>query len=362
MLRHAIAPVRSYTKASNSVLRHPRLNSDAKILILHVQDLSEADAAKPLGEHAADLGMRPRAYHRAREGLLACGYLHEWKWQSQRGHWTTEQLLSNVTLTREEANALRDGIPTDPPADPPVAPPTAPPSDSPSDRRPTSGFRDPRHPATQPVDKDGEKTLPHPPTKAPPQLSELPEPEPAPEPGTDPDRPAEVVVAERVLLSLRHQSRDLLLGVREARGLAESAAEWLRRGVSVADLRHALTAHLPRGGVRSAVGFLRHRLTEKLPAEAAPMAAQAPHAHPQAWPDPSAPAASSPARPAELVTCDGPGNTHVFRPAGDETFCGPCRMEDAWKAHERRFQPRPEKGAPIPWRERVDAILQAEPS
>ncbi|MGA5197359.1 hypothetical protein [Streptomyces exfoliatus] len=324
---------------------------------MHVQDLPESDSVKPLGEHAADLGMRPRAYHRARECLMACGYLHEWKWQSQRGHWTTEQLLSNVTLTREEANALRDGTPTDPPTDPPVAPP----ADSPSDRRPTSGFRDPRNPATQPVEKDGEKTFPHPPPKAPPELPEPePAPEPAPEPGTepDPDRAAEVVVAERVLLSLRHQSRDLLLGVREARGLAEAAAEWLRRGVSVGDLRHALTAHLPRGGVRSAVGFLRHRLTEKLPAEAAHQAPQSP----QVWPDLPAPAASSPARPAELVTCDGPGNTHVFRPAGDETFCGPCRTEEAWKAHERRFQPRPDKGAPIPWRERVDAILQAEPS
>ncbi|MEF9884636.1 hypothetical protein [Streptomyces sp. P9-A4] len=344
-------------------MRHPRLNSDAKLLLIYVQGLPETDGSKPLGEHAADLGMRPRAYHRAKVCLTECGYLHEWKWQSRRGHWVTEQLLSNVTLTCEQANGLRDGVP----------------AGSPADGEPTTGFRSVRQPATQPVDKDGDKTSPHPPTKERPQRPEPapapeaapeperdPDPEPhpepaaAPEPAADPERAAapeapstpespaapEVVEAERVLLSLRHQNRDLLLGVREARGLAEAAAEWLRRGVSVADLRHALTAHLPRGGVRSAAGFLRHRLTEKLPA----------------GPAPARTAVSEPAgtRVAELVTCDGPGNTHVFRPTADETFCGPCRTEEAWKAHARSFQP--ETGVAIPWRERVEAIVQALPS
>ncbi|MFI8914876.1 hypothetical protein ACIGW4_25070 [Streptomyces sp. NPDC053513] len=318
MLRHAIAPVRSFTKASNGVVRHPRLNSDAKILLLYVQGLPETDAAKPLGEHAADLGMRPRAYHRAREFLTASGYLHEWKWQTHRGHWMTEQLLSNVTLTREEANAIR----------------AAAPAESRDDGGPTSGFRGVRHPAPQkPVEEDGEKTSPHPPTE---------EPAPKPKPETKPDPEAgstpEAAEAERLLLSLRHQNRDLLLGVREARGLAEMAAEWLRRGVSVADLRHALTAHLPRGGVRSAAGFLRHRLTEKLPVPLPP-------ARPQERP-------AEAARPG-LVTCEGFGGEHVFRPVGDETHCGNCRMELARRANGIQLR---EPAARPSWRTRVDQV------
>ncbi|MFG2277033.1 hypothetical protein ACGFNY_45685 [Streptomyces chartreusis] len=69
-----------------------------------------------------------------------------------------------------------------------------------------------------------------------------------------------------MLLSLRHEQRQLHLGVREARTLAGLAAEWLRRGVTAADLRRVLCGGLPAEGVRSAVGFLAHRLQEKLPA------------------------------------------------------------------------------------------------
>ncbi|MFD3532078.1 hypothetical protein [Streptomyces sp. NPDC058664] len=317
-------------------MRHPRLNSDAKLLLMYVQGLPETASEKPLGEHATDLGMRPRAYHRAKECLTECGYLHEWKFHTRRGHWSTEQLLSNVTLTREEANAIRDGIP----------------AESPDDAGPTVGFPRPRHAGPQPpVDKDGEKkTSPHPPTKAQaPEPEAAPEPDPAPETEPAPgDLAPEAVEAERVLLSLRHHNRDLLLGVREARGLAEAAAEWLRRGVSVADLRHALTAHLPRDGVRSAVGFLRHRLTEKLPAEPLPAAPAAP-ATADAWKPVTA-------RVAALVTCEGPGSTHVFRPATDETLCGPCRQEAARQAHLHLQQPAAE---PRPtWRDLVARVSQ----
>ncbi|TGA83991.1 hypothetical protein E2651_42840, partial [Streptomyces sp. MZ04] len=110
MLRHAIAPTRRYTKASHDVVRHQALNSDAKILLLYVQGLSEADAsAHSLGEHAARLGIKGRAYQRAKQLLDDNGYLHAWRWQGERGRWVTEQLLANVTLTREEASAVRAG-------------------------------------------------------------------------------------------------------------------------------------------------------------------------------------------------------------------------------------------------------------
>ncbi|MDQ0775456.1 hypothetical protein QF026_003922 [Streptomyces aurantiacus] len=107
MLRHAIAPVRRYTKASHDVVRHSRLNSDAKVLLLYVQGLPEATVPKPLSEHAARLGMKPRAYQKAKQLLADCGYFHEWREQGARGRWVTEQILANVTLTREEATRPR---------------------------------------------------------------------------------------------------------------------------------------------------------------------------------------------------------------------------------------------------------------
>lgn len=288
MFRHAIAPLRRYTKASHDVVRHPRLNSDAKILLLYIQGLPESDAGKSLSEHAARLGIKGRAYQRAKEHLITCGYLHEWRWQGGGGRWATDQLLANVTLTREDANRLRDGgVPPEPP----------------SERPPTVGEPAERIVGSPPPEEEEqEKNTPHPPPE---------------------DQP-EVAQAERALLSLRHTHRELLLGVREARSLAESAAEWLRRGISTAELRQAMTSGLPTGGVRSAVGFLRHRLLHKLPAAT------------------EAPAAAR----RGLVICEGPGEDHVFRPVADETHCGPCRLGAA-------AQPRPRPRA-VSWRTLVE--------
>ncbi|WP_435974669.1 hypothetical protein [Streptomyces sp. Qhu_M48] len=366
---------------SKNLVSHPVLNSDAKILLMHVQGLPEDAPEKPLHQHAIDLGMKLRAYQRAKGFLISCGLLHEWKAQCERGYWTTTQLLSNVTLTREEAVAIRDRVPAA--GEPTSGFPTArtighlPPTDEddggktsshpPTKARAPKSRRSPQPPPAPEADPAQEPRPTQPPAPAQePQLSQepqpapdsqpLPEPQPAPEPeAVDAEgRAPEVALAERLLLSLRHRNRDLLLGVREARGLAEAAAEWLRRGVSAADLLHALSAHLPRDGVRSAAGFLRHRLVAKLPpavSEPLPVTLSATEA-----PGPAAGAPAAPG-PKPLITCDGPGNTHVFRPTGEETFCGPCRTEEAWKAHERRFQPRP--AAPFtPWRDRVDKVVQ----
>ncbi|MGX1909563.1 hypothetical protein ACWIID_11940 [Streptomyces phaeochromogenes] len=336
MLRHAIAPVRRYTKASHDVVRHSRLNSEAKVLLLYVQGLPESEAAapKPLSEHAARLGLKGRAYQKAKQLLADCGYLHEWREQGARGRWVTEQLLANVTLTRDEASRAREGGPgTD--VDDYV----------PSERPPTVGGPGERTVGDSPQTEDlGEKNLPHPPPqdrRAPDAdeaaVVEEPEPEPEAEPGTAPaPAPApELAEAEGVLLSLRHSHRDLLLGVGEARSLADAAAEWLRRGVSAPDLRRALTTGLPADGVRSAVGFLRHRLIQKLPA-----------ARRQVTPTPPPERAAPPARRG-LVTCPGPGTEHVFRPRNDETHCLRCRTTAAFEA-TLQLQPLSEQ-----WRTRV---------
>ncbi|MFC8197415.1 hypothetical protein ACFUTV_18690 [Streptomyces sp. NPDC057298] len=321
MLRHAIAPVRRYTKASHDVVRHSRLNNDAKVLLLYVQGLPESEAAatKPLSEHAARLGLKGRAYQKAKQLLSDCGYLHEWREQGARGRWVTEQLLANVTLTRDEATRVREGG-----ADTGVG------DDVPSERPPTVGGPRERTVGDSPQREDlGEKNLPHPPPQDPTPgadeaaVGEEPEPEPVPnsgaDSGADPEAESELVQAEGVLLSLRHAHRDLLLGVREARLLADAAAEWLRRGVSTADLRRALTTGLPTDGVRSAVGFLRHRLVQKLPS-----------ARRQVTPPPPPERAVAPARRG-LVTCPGPGAEHVFRPRSEETHCLRCRTAAAFE-------------------------------
>ncbi|WP_406069237.1 hypothetical protein OG372_15480 [Streptomyces sp. NBC_01020] len=140
-----------------------------------------------------------------------------------------------------------------------------------------------------------------------------------------------------MLLSLRATSHELHLGVREARQLAEAAAEWLRRGVSAAELRRALTAGLPPAGVRSAIGFLCHRLTVKLPAEAVAVVADS----------------VTSAAAAGLVVCRGPGDEHVFRPVGgDETQCRRCRTAGAGRA----AGPAGPAGPVTPWRVRVAAV------
>ncbi|MFD6274361.1 hypothetical protein ACFWFI_02010 [Streptomyces sp. NPDC060209] len=312
MLRHAIAPSRRYTKASHDVVRHARLTSDAKILLLAVQGLPDEQAAQPLSEHARKLGITGRAYQKSKELLVAHGYVHEWRDQGERGRWVTEQLLSNVPLTPEEAAVLRRGRV----------------DASPSVPKPTVGEPAGRVVGHQlPVDEEQEKNCPHPPSAA----------EPEPEAGRSP----EVAEGERVLLSLRHVRRELYLGVKEARGLAELAARWLLRGVSAGELRSVLTSELPGDGVRSAVGFLRFRLLHKMPPEL-PVAA-------------SPTLAAAPPRVPELMTCtaaDPAEGVHVFRPVADETECGPCRRQAAWGLWERRRALVEAETDPLPWRER----------
>lgn len=317
MIRHAIAPSRRFTKASHDVVRHPRLTSDAKVLLLYVQGLPDDQTEKPLSELARQLGITGRAYQKSKELLVVHGFLHEKREQGVRGLWSTAQLLSNVPLTPEEASGLRTG--GDPDDEPPVPPAVRPPVvGEPADRMVGRQL---------PVDEEQEKKYTHPPTEA------------VPVPKPEPESP-EAAEGERVLLSLRHVRRELYLGVREARALAGLAAKWLLRGITAAQLRQVLTSELPEGGVRSAVGFLRYRLVHKMPEEL-----------PQAE-------VRAPAPPvAALVACAGPGDEHVFRSVEGETHCGECRREEArkeWAARRAWVESMPDSS--LPWRERFAAV------
>ncbi|WP_405713019.1 MULTISPECIES: hypothetical protein [unclassified Streptomyces] len=315
MLRHAIAPSARYTKASNDVVRHPRLNSDAKILLLYVQGLPDSATFKPLSELARKLGIKGRAYQKAKKQLVETGYVHEWRSQGDGGRWITEQLVANTALTEPQASRLR----RTPSATPLTAPLVA---ASPSTHFPTVGAPTARTTGGyEPVEDHGDKTTPHPPSE--------------PERPTSTADPTQLARAERVLLSLRHSRRELHLGVREAAKLAVEAVKWLERGLSESDLRHALLAERPAEGVRSAVGFLRHRLIQKLP-EARTI--------PQSF---------DPVRPRDLIECQGPGEKHTFRPLLDETECTPCRLVAPNTMYAAPPSPEPDH---IPWRERFARI------
>ncbi|MET9515460.1 hypothetical protein [Streptomyces sp. NPDC002994] len=308
MLRHAIAPSRDYLKAPHAIVRHSRLNNDAKMLLLYVLGLPESRCAKPLGEHATRLGIKPRAYQKAKALLVECGFLRERKWQNERGRWVTEQTLTNDVMA------------------------------SPSVRIPAVGDSTVRVAVGSPTEDEEQekKNTPHPPPEGE-RLEPL-------EPLT-----GELAEAERVLLSLRRVDRSLHLGVREARGLAEMAVEWLRRGVSPGELRQALSAGLPPNGVRSVVGFLRHRLVQKLPE--VPSLARI-----------LATAEVPPDRiRGDVVLCAGPGDDHAFRPMGAETECGECRRAAAAKAAGFDLQALHAATALPPWRERITEATAAMP-
>ncbi|MGW6284305.1 hypothetical protein [Streptomyces sp. NPDC055107] len=324
MLWHAIAPSRRYTKASHDVVRHPRLCSDAKVLILYVQGLPDGCTDLALSEHARKLGIRGRAFQRAKEQLVLCGFVHERRVCGERGRWATQQLFANVPLAEAEVVAVWCDAGVGGGVGGGVA-------SSPSARFPTVGRPGSRTVGHQlPVEEERAKNTSHPPTE-PPDIEAVTE--AVTEAVADAASvlgplTAEEADAERVLLSLRHASHGLRLGVAEARSLVAQAVEWLRRGVSGGELRRVLSSNLPQDGVRCAVGFLRHRLEQKMPEAAAPVLAVEP-VRPPSEPTPPPPPAV-PRYVAPLVTCAGPGTEHVFRAMGEETECPDCQQAAAW--------------------------------
>ncbi|CAM5592293.1 hypothetical protein GCM10010253_19090 [Streptomyces badius] len=371
MLRHVIAPSSGWTKASHTIVRDRRMNSNAKILILYVQGLPDSATNRPLGELAQKLDMKGRPYQQAKKQLVEHGYVHEWRGQREDGLWATDQLFTNTPLTSAEARAVWARLEQEA-------------GRSPGVRYPTVGAPTPRSVGGyQPEEDHSDENTPHPPSEAErvansdrnrdrvestPALGPVAAPERTPEPtpasesaeasterasGIEPAgapvagapakaSPAQLAKAERLLLSLRHTRRDLLLGVKEARALAVEAVKWLEGGLPEGDLRQALLADPPEGGVRSAVGFLRHRLIQKCPV--GPVIQ---------LPSPPPP----PVR--ELMACAGPGEEHVFRPLADEAECADCRRATAyasWMVDTDAYE-FPED---MTWRQRVAAVRKAD--
>ena len=107
MLRHAIAPTRFFSQISNDILRHPGLSSDAVRLLTWQLSLPPG-ARENLSKTAERAGIGKTAFQKAKRQLQAAGYVHEWRQQRAGGQWFTEQLVSSVPLTGEQALAVRD--------------------------------------------------------------------------------------------------------------------------------------------------------------------------------------------------------------------------------------------------------------
>lgn len=220
MFRHVIAPTRFFTQISNDIIRHPRLSSDAKCLLIWQLSLPPG-ADEPLSESARRAGIKKTAFTRAKRELKAEGYVHEWPRSGPRGRWFTTQLVSNVPLTEAEALAVRDGKE----------------SGSPTDAVPAVG-----EPTRRAVGRSQEKTAEHTPHP----------PHPLTERGA------------HALAAVSHSERRLRLSGRDIRALAPLAAQWFERGATLTDIRDALTSDLP-AAVRSPAGITRDRLTRKMP-------------------------------------------------------------------------------------------------
>jgi hypothetical protein len=110
MYRHFIAPARGFTQFSHSLIRHPRLNSDAVRILTWQLSLPEG-AKEPLSRTAERAGIGGCAFTRAKRQLLAEGFLHERRTQGIGGRWTTQQVLSNQPLGEAEAAKLMGRAP-----------------------------------------------------------------------------------------------------------------------------------------------------------------------------------------------------------------------------------------------------------
>ncbi|WP_372409513.1 hypothetical protein [Streptomyces luteireticuli] len=124
----------------------------------------------------------------------------------------------------------------------------------------------------------------------------------APAPAPAPERPRSR--AYRLLATLGRTEPRLTLSAADCAALAPLAEPWFERGVGDDEFVRTLTCGLPPEGVHHAAGFVRRRLTDKIPPEKI----------------------AAPSRPhllLECVVCRDPGTTEAL-PGG---ICRPCRGE-----------------------------------
>ncbi|MFC9532777.1 hypothetical protein [Streptomyces sp. NPDC056975] len=262
----------------NEILRHPRLSSDAVRLLTWQLSLPD-DAKDPLSKTARQAGIGKCAFNRAKGELKREGYLHEWRQQGVRGLWSTVQLVSNVPLKPEQALALRDGAPT---------------GGYPAAGEPT-GRTVGRHP-----EKPVLENTPHHPEAPPEAEAEASE------------APAASEAGRQLIATIL----DLEPRLRVPRGilpqLAALASAWLEAGHTPGGVRVHVQRSLPgpKQPIHKPGGLLRYILGDVPPAPAEEESRR---------PEPVQP------RIARLRECEGVHTqARLFRPEGDEEFCGEC--------------------------------------
>ncbi|WP_240449983.1 hypothetical protein [Streptomyces sp. S1] len=100
--RHFNAPSHGFTPFSHELIRHPRLSSHSVRLLTWQLSLPD-NARETLSRTAERAGIGADAFTKAKRQLIAEGFVHERRVQVAGGRWVTQQLLSNVPLSREQA-------------------------------------------------------------------------------------------------------------------------------------------------------------------------------------------------------------------------------------------------------------------
>jgi hypothetical protein len=329
MLRHVIAPARSFAQIPNLILRHPRLSSDAKNLLNWQLSLPAHDT-QCLSETASKAGIKKCAFQNAKRQLLDEGYLHQWRVRKDGGRFATVQLVSNAPLSAKEALAVRDGLRPTPggarfterahedgspsAAQPTPGEPTGPPVGRLPKKNTGENTTRPTGPAPEPAAEPTESGAPG--------TGVRPDTEPGPwrrpdAPARDAEpAPATHAAAEALLLSLSRIDPRLAMSAHTARRWAPLAARWLESGLPELQIRHALTEGL--SSARRPLGALHWRLQHALP-EVPP-------------PPPPAPAVPAPeprvARMRECSTRHDQPRLFTPPPGSDEKLCRECRTTD----------------------------------
>ncbi len=312
MLRHVISPARCFVQLPNAIVRHPKLSSQA-VHLLAWQISLPPGAEEPLNATARRAKIKKTSFQKAKRELIEAGFVHEWRVRIDGGHYAMVQLISNESLTAEQAAAVRDGqrpapararltTREEPGEKPQVAP---------GDRFPAAGQPTGRSTARPPKKNTGENTTDQP-APAPPDSGPGLGPDAVPVPAPVPAHP--LAEAEALLRSLAHVDRRLAMPGRTARKWSPLASRWLAGGLRPDQVRSTLTQGL--ADARSPLGVLRWRLEHALP-----------DVPPPARPEPRP--ASEP-RLARMRECAGDHTqTRLFlpEPGSDTRHCRDCRAQ-----------------------------------
>ncbi|NEB14816.1 hypothetical protein G3I32_39370 [Streptomyces coelicoflavus] len=326
--RHFIAPPRAFTQFSHDLIRHPRLSSDAVRLLTWQLSLPPG-TRESLSRTAERARIGGCAFTRAKRQLKDEGFVHERRLQGPGGLWVTQQLVSNVPLSEDEALKLLAQMPVGP-AGTTTTERVSPPQLAPGRRSPAVG--EPTPPPTDgypPQDHEGNTS--NQPPKPPVADASIPQ----PDGNADRDSEPHLTAARTLVDAFPALSPDLRHIPRAMRPeLTKLTACWLAAGHPPTAVRTHILRGLPDDGtpVRRPGGLLRHLLRDVPPppsphAPADRLATTVlphPDDHPAQQQQSPGPRLSN--RLAGTRECAG---DHVqpllFRPMADETHCPRCR-------------------------------------